>query len=199
MSLDLRKLSLMLLGAFMLAVTGCQVGPSQHAVRLGDSALLELARYWPQTPVQQLQNITWSHPEHGTQRFLASSYLHAKGLTVVGFSPLGQELWRAAITPQQPLQAQGIAPFDDLRLARAIMADLQLQQWPIAVLQQQLHNATITATDTTRQVKNHAGNVLWQGQNSGAHTTINNYVGGYQLTIELLEQQVVAANYQDNP
>ena len=188
-----------LLLALVIMLSGCQVAPSNHAVALGDSALLELARYWPQTPVQQLQRITWSHPDHGTQRLLVSSYLHGQGLTVIGFSPLGQELWRAEITQQQPLQAQGIAPFDDTRLARAIIADLQLQQWPVAVLQQQLYNATLAATETARQVIGREGNILWQTQNNGSHTIINNFVGGYQLTIELLEQQIVPANHQDNP
>lgn len=194
--MSVRKLRIPLLCALVLS--GCQIAPLDHSVALGNSAHLKLARYWPEASVQQLQMIRWSHPQHDSQQFLVSSYLHAQGITVIGFSPLGQELWRAELSPEQPLQALGIAPFDDQRLARAIISDLQLQQWPVAVLEQHLHNATLVATESMRQVTSHDGTILWEMHNHGSSTTIHNYVGEYQLTVELLDQHLVPTQSQDD-
>src|SRR5690554_2333568 len=89
-------------------LAACATVPELERVPLNATARLDLASSWPGKPTQQLHQVTWSHAEHTPQVFLISSYLSNSEVTVIGLSPLGQELWRVFLTPGKPIAASGI-------------------------------------------------------------------------------------------
>ncbi|MGQ4277288.1 DUF3261 domain-containing protein [Pseudidiomarina sp. E22-M8] len=174
----------------VLLLSACQLLPTatQQQVQLGANARLSLQTSWRGAATQTLQQVIWSHPEHEPQTFLVSSWLSAEQIVMVGLSPLGQELWRVELGHQQPLTVTGIAPFDQPQLAQAIVADMQLQRWPVAELQTHLQGATLEQTPDGRHVVSDAGQVIWSSSTAKGTTTLRHHVAGYSLQLRTLDE-----------
>lgn len=178
----------------LLVLVGCQATPPQSPLwtPVSQQAGLELLSSWPGPAQQELMLVKWSHPEQGEHTLQVSSARSAKGLTMVGLSPLGQELWRAAIDASGRFSANGIAPFDDPRLIKQMLATMQLVNWPLAVLQDNLHGATLTATKNGRALRGNDGQLLWQLSLQNDVLLVEHHAFNYrielrQLSLEMLE------------
>lgn len=180
-------------------VASCQIAPKQQklAVSLGGTSSLQLQTQWFEEPVQQLQQITWRHPEHPVQTMLVSSVLKATGIVLVGLSPLGQELWRVELVPGRPPTIRGIEPFSQPQLAKAMVADMQLHLWPLTHLQNRLEYARVQDNGQQRTVTNLHGNLLWRASEGENSIRIENISGGYQLDIKLLQREQLKLTEQE--
>ncbi|WP_040502771.1 DUF3261 domain-containing protein [Idiomarina xiamenensis] len=187
----MQRRCLLLLLALLLV--GCQSLPGgDSAQAYGSSGYLQLQPGWPQPPLQlwQQAQIRWQDQQQTKQQqFMISALLTAERVTLVGLSPLGQELWRIRY------DAQGLSVSSDIQamspqLARQIVADMQLALWPETTLQERLQgDLRLTVEPDGRQ--------LWQQQQllldiampSAQQITIENYQHGYRLALTLLDRQ----------
>ncbi|WP_258241011.1 DUF3261 domain-containing protein [Pseudidiomarina homiensis] len=182
----------LLFALFMLV--GCQATPPQSSLwtPVSEQAGLELVSHWPGPAQQELMLVEWSHPAQGQHTLQVSSARSAKGLTMVGLSPLGQELWRAALDASGRFTASGIAPFDDPRLVKQMLVTLQLVNWPVDLLQPNLHGASLQVTDNGRLLSSPTGAILWRLSFHDNGMLVEHLAFGYriklrQLSLEMLE------------
>ncbi|WP_157980779.1 DUF3261 domain-containing protein [Pseudidiomarina salinarum] len=183
-----------------MLIQGCQLAPdnlSAH-VALTKDVQLQLLKHWPHTPVQQLHQVTWSHPAYMPRTMLVTSALDVSRVLLIGLSPLGQELWRVKMTPGSPLQTSGLEPFNQPQLAKAVVADMQLHQWPVPSLQQQLKGGYINQISNKRTVINAKGDVIWLSTVDVGGVVIENIAGGYTLRVVLLEELKLEQAEQDH-
>lgn len=174
----------------VVLLSGCQLLPTSAdpRVQLAANVHLELQTSWYGSATQTLHQVIWSHPEHQSRTMLVSSWLSAEQIVMVGLSPLGQELWRVELGAQQPLKVTGIAPFDQPELAQAIVADMQLQRWPLAGLQNHLQGASITASENGRRVISDDKQLVWSARTEGDVTLLQHHSAGYSLQLRTLEE-----------
>lgn len=182
-----------------LLLSGCQTLPTSTnpKVQLAENVQLELQSSWNGPATQTLHQVLWSHPEQESRTLLVSSLLSAEQIVMVGLSPLGQELWRVELGKQQPITVTGIAPFDQPQLARAIVADMQLQRWPLAELQRHLQGASITATANGRRVISDDKQLIWSARTEADITILQHHSAGYSLQLRTLEETGVQPDAAD--
>lgn len=166
--------------------------PAHLLVPLGGAAKLQLVTSWQGTPQQELVALTWFHPEQPSQSMQVSSLRERQGITMVGLSPLGQELWRARIQHDGALQSSGLPPFDDPRLMQQVLANLQLASWPIAALQPQLADAKLIETPNGRTLLDAEGTPLWRLTRDGQHSQIEHLALGYRLELHLITRETLS-------
>lgn len=183
--------------AFLLSA--CQLLPdsADPRVQLAADVQLQLQSSWSGPATQTLHQVIWSHPEHESRTLLVSSLLSADQIVIVGLSPLGQELWRVELGTKQPLTVTGIAPFDQPQLARAIVADMQLQRWPLVELQSHLQGASITATEHGRRVVSDDKQLIWSARTEAEVTILQHHSAGYSLQLRTLEETGIAPDAAD--
>lgn len=187
----IRKLIFCLL---LVSLSGCQMLPGgaigdRSAQQSYGAGHYQLLASWPGPAIQLWQEVDWQQGDT-QQRFFVSSYLRQGSLTLVGLSPLGNEIWRIEYAAGGEVDASGVEPFDDDRLARAILADMQLAMWPEAELQPQLTGLRLSVQPEQRQLYA-AERLVLQVTTTGQSQRIKNFVADYAMTITTLTQEKV--------
>ncbi len=179
--------------AALMVLVGCQTTPPRDPLwtPLSDSAGFTLATRWPGPAQQELVLVEWSHPEQGQHRLQVSSARSTKGLTMVGLSPLGQELWRAALDTSGRFSSSGIAPFDEPRLVKQMLATMQLVNWPIEDLQTRLQGAKLSVTEHGRVIHNSNQELLWELTQQGDTLLVEHHAFNYRIELRQLQLEML--------
>ncbi|MBG23160.1 MAG: hypothetical protein CMF22_06855 [Idiomarinaceae bacterium] len=179
--------------ATLMFLVGCQATPPRDPLwtPVSDAAGFTLATSWPGPAQQELVLIEWSHPEQDQHSLQVSSARSAKGLTMVGLSPLGQELWRAALDASGRFSSTGVAPFDEPRLVKQMLATMQLVNWPIADLQPRLHGAKLLATKQGRVIHSASQELLWELTQQGDTLVVEHHAFNYRIELRQLQLEML--------
>lgn len=185
----MRRVAIVL--AFLLS--SCHVLPDSELFYQRDGGSYTLHTRW-QGPAQQvLQQVTFT-ADGQRHEFLLSAQFDSTQILLVGLSPIGQELWRIALTPDGQLAATGIQPFANSRFAVQLLAQMQWSLLPLSDIQSHLRSLTLQQLSSQRQLKNSNGVTVLTIDGVGdiaVGNILRIHDSQFELSIETLEQELL--------
>lgn len=112
--------------------------------------------------------------------------LHADSMVMVGTTTTGMSLFEVVWHQHQPAQLQQSMLAKDIEV-NYLLADFQLVHWPLALINQQLRNATVEGAADQRLIQHQQQKII---EIDYQPTIINftHHLRDYQLTLTILQQ-----------